>query len=121
GRGLHLIPLICLRSYVDTPSPDGSGDVHNSYHSGVNRARLIAINGNANNQVIVTAQTLGTLSLDTGTLGSPLAVAATTMLDALDHWLANIAADTLPGTQAGKVARNKPSDAVDACYTLWLQ
>ena len=121
GAGLSSIPIIDLRSYVDTPYADGSVDVHNSYHSGVNRARLIAINGNANNQVIVTAQTLGTLSLDTGTLGSPLAVAATTMLDALDRWLANIAADTLPGTQAEKVARNKPSDAVDACYTLSLQ
>ena len=121
GAGLSSIPIIDLRSYVDTPYADGSVDVHNSYHSGVNRARLIAINGNANNQIIVTAQTLGTLSLDTGTLGSPLAVAATTMLDALDHWLANIAADTLPGTQAEKVARNKPSDAVDACYTLSLQ
>jgi Tannase-like family of unknown function (DUF6351) len=121
GAGLSSIPIIDLRSYVDTPYADGSVDVHNSYHSGVNRARLIAINGNANNQIIVTAQTLGTLSLDTGTLGSPLAVAAATMLDALDHWLANIAADTLPGTQAEKVARNKPSDAVDACYTLSLQ
>jgi hypothetical protein len=121
GAGLSSIPIIDLRSYVDTPYADGSVDVHNSYHSGVNRARLIAINGNANNQVIVTAQTLGTLSLDTGTLGSPLAVAAATMLDALDRWLANIAADTLPGTQAEKVARNKPSDAVDACYTLSLQ
>src|SRR5438105_1956677 len=121
GAGLSSIPIIDLRSYVDTPYADGSVDMHNSYHSVVNRARLIAINGNANNQVIVTAQTLGTLSLDTGTLGSPLAVAATTMLDALDRWLANIAADTLPGTQAEKVARNKPSDAVDACYTLSLQ
>jgi hypothetical protein len=121
GAGLSSIPIIDLRSYVDTPYADGSVDVHNSYHSGVNRARLIAINGNANNQIIVTAQTLGTLSLDTGTLGSPLAVAAATMLDALDRWLANIAADTLPGTQAEKVARNKPSDAVDACYTLSLQ
>ena len=121
GAGLSSIPIIDLRSYVDTPYADGSVDVHNSYHSGVNRARLIAINGNASNQIIVTAQTLGTLTLDTSTLGSPLAVAAATMLDTLDHWLANIAADTLPGTQAERVARNKPSDAVDACYLLSLQ
>ena len=121
GAGLNSIPIIDLRSYVDTPYADGSVDVHDSYHSGVNRVRLIATNGNANNQVIVTTQTLGTLSLDTGTLGSPLAVASAAMLDVLDHWLANIAGDTLPGTQAEKVARNKPSDAVDACYTLSLQ
>jgi Tannase-like family of unknown function (DUF6351) len=113
-----MIPIIDLRSYVDTPYSDGSVDVHDSYHSRTNRARLVATNGNADNQIIVTAQTLGTLSLDTSTIGSPLNVAAYTMLDVLDRWLANIANDAAPGTQAQKVVRNKPSDAVDACYDL---
>src|SRR5205823_9301455 len=90
GAGLSSIPIIDVRSYVDVPYADGTVDVHNSYHSGVNRARLVATNGNAANQVIVTAQTLGTLSLDTSTLGSPLAVASATTLDVLDHWLATI-------------------------------
>jgi hypothetical protein len=118
GAGDSMIPIIDLRSYVDTPYSDGSVDVHDSYHSRTNRARLVATNGNADNQIIVTAQTLGTLSLDTSTIGSPLNVAAYAMLDVLDRWLANIANDAAPGTQAQKVVRNKPSDAVDACYDL---
>jgi hypothetical protein len=51
--------------------------VHNSYHSGVNRARLIAANGNADNQVIVTVASTGTLGGDTGSSTSPLAIAVT--------------------------------------------
>jgi hypothetical protein len=36
--------------------------------------------------------------------------------DLMDQWLANIAADTGSGTQAEKVARDKPAELVDSCY-----
>jgi hypothetical protein len=101
--------------------PDGSVDVHNSYHSGVNRARLIAANGNAANQVIVTVPTAGNLGTDISTRTSPLSIVSRQLFDLMDQWLANIAADSAPGTQAQKVARNKPAALVDSCYDTSLQ
>ena len=38
----------------------------------------------------------------------------------MDQWLANIAADTAPGTQAQKVVRDKPVELVDSCYDISL-
>ena len=86
-------------------------DVHNSYHSGVNRARLIAANGNADNQVIVTVASTGTLGGDTSSRTSPLAIVSRQLFDLMDQWLANIAGDDEPGALAKKIARNKPAGA----------
>src|SRR4029078_12285852 len=74
GAGLASVPIIDVRSYLDFVQPDGNVDVHNAYHSRVNRARLIAANGDAANQVIVTVPTAGNLGLDIGSRTSPLAV-----------------------------------------------
>jgi hypothetical protein len=116
GAGLASIPIIDVRSYLDFIQPGGNVDVHDSYHSRVNRARLIAANGDAANQVIVTVQSTGTLGGDTGSSTSPLAQVSRHLFDLMDQWLANIAADTGSGTQAEKVARDKPAELVDSCY-----
>jgi hypothetical protein len=116
GAGLASVPIIDVRSYLDFVQPSGNVDVHNSYHSGVNRARLIASNGNADNQVIVTVPSTGTLGGDTGSSTSPLALVSRQLFDLMDEWLANIASDDQPGTQAQKVVRNKPAELVDSCY-----
>ena len=121
GAGLSQVPIIDVRSYLDFVQPDGNVDVHNSYHSGVNRARLIAANGTAANQVIVTVPSTGTLGGDIGSRTSPLAVVSRQLFDLMDQWLANIAADTAPGTKAQKVIRDKPAALVDACYDNALQ
>jgi hypothetical protein len=121
GAGLASVPIIDVRSYLDIVMPDGSVDVHNSYHSGVNRARLIAANGNAANQVIVTVPTAGNLGTDIATRTSPLSIVSRQLFDLMDQWLANIAADSAPGTQAQKVVRNKPAALVDSCYDTSLQ
>jgi len=120
GAGLASVPIIDVRSYLDIVQPGGAVDVHNSYHSGVNRARLIAANGNADNQVIVTVASTGTLGGDIGSSTSPLAIVSRRLFDLMDQWLASIAADNGPGTQAQKVVRNKPASLVDSCYDASL-
>jgi hypothetical protein len=116
GAGLQSVPIIDVRSYLDFVQPSGNVDVHNSYHSGVNRARLIAANGNANNQVIVTVASTGTLTGDISSRSSPLAIVSRQLFDLMDQWLANISADVEPSTRAERVVRNKPAELVDSCY-----
>jgi hypothetical protein len=120
GAGLASVPIIDVRSYLDFVQPDGNTDVHNSYHSRVNRARLVAANGNADNQVIVTVPSTGTLGGDIRSSTSPLAIVSRQLFDLMDQWLANIAADKGGGTQADKVVRNKPAALVDSCYDASL-
>jgi hypothetical protein len=112
--GLATVPIIDLRSYLD-----GLGDVHDAYHSLILRARLIAA-GNGRNQVIVTVASTGGLLTDLLGENTPLQAVTRTMLDAMDQWLDNIANDHSRRTLAEKVARNKPTELVDACYTATL-
>jgi hypothetical protein len=114
--GLASVPIIDLRSYLD-----GTGDVHDAYHSKVLRARLIAANGNADNQVIITVASTGTLQGDLNGTNTPLQAVTRTTLDAMDRWLASIAADRSHRSRAEKVVRSKPADLVDSCYTSTLE
>jgi len=116
GAGLRSVPIIDVRSYLDFVQPGGNVDVHDSYHSGVNRARLIAANGNASNQVIVTVASTGTLTGDISSHTSPLAIVSRQLFDLMDQWLANITADVEPGARAERVVRDKPAALVDSCY-----
>jgi hypothetical protein len=107
GSGaLGSIPMIDFRTYRDDVA-----DPHDSVRSYSTRARLIAANGNADNQVILTGSRVGTGS------GSAAAVAAT-VLRLMDQWLNNIANDSSDISDAAKVVRNKPPELVDACYTV---
>jgi len=115
GGGLASVPIIDLRSYLD-----GTGDVHDAYHTQILRARLIAA-GNARNQVIATVASTGALLTDLLGESSPLQAVTRTMLDAMDQWLENIANDHSHRPLSEKVARNKPADLVDACYTATLE
>ena len=105
--GLGSVPIIDFRAYRDDiPDP------HDSVRSHITRARLIAANGNADNQVILVG------SPDGIGPGSTAAVAAD-VLRLMDEWLINIGSDVSPyQTLAQKVVRNKPAELVDACYTL---
>ena len=99
GAGLDAIPIIDSRRYLDE-----SGDVHDASRSFIMRARLIAANGHADNQVIWTeAPTTSELNYKS--------------LRLMDDWLANIAGDRSGRSAAEKVVRNKPAEAVDACFT----
>jgi hypothetical protein len=118
GTSLDAVPMIDVRSYVDADYADGTADVHNAYHSRTMRMRLIAANGHARNQVILTGETLGTLGLDQANATSPLRVIQREALDLMDQWLMNVANDASDRSKAQKVARNKPASLVDACFTV---
>jgi len=104
--GLGSVPIIDFRTYRDDIA-----DPHDSIRSYSTRARLIATNGNADNQVILIGSRVGTGA------GSAAAVAAT-VLRLMDQWLDNIANDSSDISDAAKVVRNKPPELVDACYTI---
>lgn len=118
---LDALPIIDIRSFIDADYADGTSDVHDSYHSRTMRQRLIAANGTAANQVILTTATLGTLALDTTTTTSPLQIVARDAFDRMDSWLANIANDTSARTAVDRVVANKPADLVDACFPTAAQ
>ena len=106
SRGLSAVPMIDVRPYTD-----GDDDVHDIVASHITRARLVAANGHASNQVFRTYAP-----------GTSIQVAQRYVLDAMDQWLSNIARDTAPARSAlEKVVRNKPSGLVDTCYTATLE
>jgi hypothetical protein len=100
-NGLHLakVPIVDLRG-------TSNNEIHTDYHSWEVRARLDRDAGGHANQVIWT--NAGSLA------GDPDATTAAFLL--VDRWLAAVEADTSARTLEAKVLRNKPADAVDACW-----
>jgi hypothetical protein len=92
GANLGKVPEIALRG-------TNNGDYHYPFRTVVQRARLTAANGHADNHVYW--------------IQRPASVST---LVAMDRWLAAVEADTAEGTQAEKVVRNKPADVVSACW-----
>ena len=105
SRGLSMVPIIDVRPYTD-----GDDDVHDIVANHITRARLIAANGHAGNQVFRTYAP-----------GTAIQPAQRYVLDAMDEWLSAIARDTAPArSPLEKVVRNRPSNLVDTCYTAAL-
>jgi hypothetical protein len=119
GGGLSSVPIIDWRSYVDD-----LGNGHDSLRSFVTRARLIATNGSADNQVIQIyprADTLANIAgewIDTDPRTSVFARRKRDLVEAMDHWIDNIAADRSGGTQLERVARTRPKELEDACWSM---
>jgi hypothetical protein len=99
GRELAKVPIIDLRG-------SSNNEVHTDYHSYALRERLKRDNGTAANQII--------WSSPEPLVGDPVKVAEAFVL--LDRWLAAIEADTGEGSLPEKVRRNRPAQAVDACW-----
>jgi hypothetical protein len=99
GNQLDQVPIIDLRG-------SSNFEIHTDYHSRVMRARLVKTNGNADNHVIWTSPT---------PLVPPPAEADASF-ELLDRWLTAIEADATSDPLETKVVRNKPADAVDACF-----
>ena len=97
GNGLASTPIITRMSSGDTAV---DGNIHLRFWSHSIRARLLKANGNVDNHVIV-----GDLA--------PIPL----LIEQMDRWLSSIVADTSNLTKAQKVVKNKPADAVDACWT----
>jgi hypothetical protein len=120
GAGLADIPIIDYRGYTDgicsvatcPPRDPTRVDIHDGYHSYTMRERLTDANGNANNHVIL-------IAAETGDRGreSPLSVMSIEALDQMGRWLDGIKSDTSDLSAAEKVAKHRPADLVDACYT----
>jgi hypothetical protein len=114
--GLPATPIIDFRSYSD----DSAG-AHDSFESFVTRARLIAANGKAGNQVIKILPRGSTY--DDEIYGDPnpdtsfSARNERELVRQMESWLDRIAADHQPGSPAEKVTRNRPADVSDTCWT----
>ena len=93
------VPVIDLRG-------NNNYEIHTDFHSYVQRARLDKANGNHDNQIIWT----GLPPQVDDPAQNPAAIPL------LDRWLTAIEADRSDLPLAEKVRRNKPRDAVDACW-----
>jgi hypothetical protein len=102
SRGMAAVPIIDARPYTD-----GTGDVHDIVNGYLTRARLVAANGTAGNQVFhIYAPGIFMDRVQPANLAE------------METWLAAIAKDTAPSQNAlEKVIRNKPATLTDACYT----
>ncbi len=107
GGGLATTPIIDYRAYSDDRE---AGDVHTRYHSFSMRERLQKANGRADNHVMLVEDDRHGLYSS----ASPVLAGA---LRQMDQWLENLAADTSSDPQADKVARAKPAELTDACWS----
>ena len=118
GSGLASVPIVDVRSYLDNAVPS---DVHTKYTTSMTRARLIAANGNADNQIVWTTASKGSLREDTGTQDSPLRKAMRMALVSMDQWLDAIDRDGSALSARQKVLKNKPVGLTDACFTAEME
>ncbi len=105
AHGLSMIPIIDMRPYAEGPG----GNVHDTFDGVITMARLMAANGNRDNQVSRVYAP-----------GASIVKAQDDNLDILDTWLAAVARDAAPGTQRERVVRNKPAGLADTCFTVKL-
>ena len=97
GRNLAKVPEIAIRG-------TNNNDYHYPFRTMVNRNRLIAANGTADNHVFG--------------IQPPASVST---LRAMDRWLAAIEADASDDAIELKVIRNKPADIVIGCWIGGVQ
>jgi hypothetical protein len=111
GGGLGSVPIIDVRAYMDD-----SGDFHDSFRSFATRARLLASNGTAKNQVILMAPAteLESALRDSKSPYRQIAVKAVLQMD---QWLDAISRDGSTSPVSEKIAKNKPADLIDACWS----
>ena len=76
------------------------------------RARLLASNGNFDNQVRIV-----TTEVNHRGPASVVSIVSVEALGLFDKWLTGIANDTSRRTAGEKLRANKPTELVDACYT----
>jgi len=112
GRGMRTTPIIDYRGYAD--QPENGNEVHSRFHSFAMRARLDKVNGNHHNQVMLIED--GVSAGTTGLFGdtSPVLSHALTQMD---EWVSNVLSDSSDRSVEEKIAKDKPADLVDACFT----
>lgn len=116
GGGLRETPIIDWRWYSDD-----LGDNHDSIRSFITRARLIAASGTAANQIIAIGPRRDSFATTLSSYEDPdpntslVARRGRDLVEHMDRWLDNIAADSSSHAMAEKVTHGKPSDLTDAC------
>lgn len=115
GGGLGQIPIIDRRSYLDDLA-----DGHERFRSLVTRARLIAANGNADNQVILVGPPINFLMtfMNPDPATNLEAQRGRDVVRDMDRWLDNIAADNAAGTPSEKVSRDRPANLSSGCWQV---
>lgn len=115
GGGLSQVPIIEWRVYDDDMANN-----HDRFRSFVTRARLIAANGNARNQVLLVFPRYSILDfvrlMGTSRFETVFAEQAHQLVQQMDRWLDAVTADSAEGSLSDKVARNKPADLADGCW-----
>lgn len=96
GRNLAQVPIIDLR-------PQLGVDIHMTWRTWQQRARLDAANGQHDNHVVRAS----------GAYTGPAMFRQTFLM--MDRWLSAIERDKSGDTKERKVVKNKPADAVDFC------
>lgn len=99
GGQLDRVAMVDLRG-------TSNNEIHTDFHTFSMRQRLLRSNGHADNQAIW----LSHVPL----VGDPAWTLGAFLL--LDEWLAAVEADTSDAPREVKIARNKPAEAVDACW-----
>lgn len=101
GLGLARVPIIDVRSYTDLTD---KGDVHQKYHSYSLRERLGAANGSSANAVML--------------VSAPRSAGIESFAIAkMDEWLTNLTRIPASERTVEIIARAKPADLSDACYS----
>ena len=99
GRELERVPILDVRG-------QDNYEIHADFHSYAMRERLDRANGHHDNQVLWNGFR--------PQVGDPDSLNAA--FDVVDEWLASIEADRTDRPLAEKVRRNRPAEAVDACW-----
>jgi len=107
GKSLANVPIIDWNSYADDLA-----DIHTRDRALMTRARLIAADGNADNQVILVTPRQGYPELDIHGVGLHI------LVPAMDRWLANIGADHGNAPFSIKIARSRPAELTDGCIAI---
>jgi hypothetical protein len=111
GGSLGSIPIIDTRGYLDP-----TGDIHDSYRSFVTRARIAAANnGRADNHVIF--RTPGAAAAAAAAGGGTPRPSPFNALRLMDAWLQKLSVDTSNDPVHVKIARARPAEAVDTCWS----
>ncbi len=102
------VPIVLVNVYTDD-----KGDIHDRQRIFAIRERLATGTETDRNLVLWTRPGRGSLTETLlGAVGETVGV-----IDVLDRWLTAAAADRSDGSQAQRLAANRPDDAVDTCVT----
>lgn len=112
GGGLASMPILDYDQLYTDLQP--GGDIHLKFHHFSTRERLREANGHIDNHVMWSG---GGNAADDAAYPGRVAFIQDRALEAMDRWLANIAADTANISRGAKVVRNKPADLRDGCWT----